>query len=173
MVLVAPGAAQEMPGMDSRSVVASFFAYWSVQDLAMAVAQAHPDVVYTIHNGRDASPLAGVYRGPEACRDLGYAMLAEFDYLNYEPTIVAVEDNIVRAQVNFRYRHRKTGNIIEGSRRLVFEIKEGLIYRLDSYEDTRRLEAFMRMSREAPSVDLDLLEPFNLQIGRQKSGAGA
>jgi len=159
--------------MDSRSVVASFLAYWSVQDLEMALAHGHPDVVYTIHNGRDASPLAGVYRGVEACRDLGYAMLAEFDYLNYEPTIVAVEDAIVRAQVNFRYRHRATGNIIEGSRRLVFEIRDDLIYRLDSYEDTLRLEAFMRMSRDAPPAATDPLEPFNLQIGRQKSGAGA
>ena len=158
--------------MDSRSVVASFFACWSVQDLEMAVAHAHPEFVYTIHNGRDASPLAGVYRGPDECRDLGYAMLAEFDYLNYEPAIVGVEDNIVRAQVNFRYRHRATGNIIEGSRRLVFEIKDDLIYRLDSYEDTLRLEAFMRMSREVPPSG-DLLEQFDLEIGRQKSGAGA
>jgi len=138
----------------------------------MAVAHGHPEFVYTIHNGRDASPLAGVYRGLDACRDLGYAMLAEFDYLNYEPTIVGVEDNIVRAQVNFRYRHRATGNIIEGSRRLVFEIKDDLIYRLDSYEDTLRLEAFMRMSREVPPAG-NLLEQFDLEIGRQKSGAGA
>jgi ketosteroid isomerase-like protein len=159
--------------MDSRSVVASFLACWSVQDLEMAVAHAHPDVVYTIHNGRDASPLAGVYRGPEACRDLGYAMLAEFDYLAYEPAILAVEDHVVRAHVNFRYRHRATGNIIEGSRRLVFEIRDDLIHRLDSYEDTLRLEAFMRMSRETRATAPDLLEPFNLKIGRQKSGAGA
>jgi hypothetical protein len=99
-------------------------------------------------------------------------MLAEFDYLHYEPTIVGVENHIVRAQVNFRYRHRETGNIIEGSRRLVFEIKDDLMYRLDSYEDTLRLEAFMRMSREVPPSG-DLLEQFDLEIGRQKSGAGA
>mgnify|MGYP001039546505 FL=1 len=158
--------------MDSRSVVASFFACWSVQDLEMAVAHGHPDVVYTIHNGQDAAPLSGVYRGPESCRDLGYAMLAEFDYLTYEPTIVSVEDNIVRAQVFFRYRHRTTGNVIEGSRRLVFEVKDGLIYRIDSYEDTLRFEAFMRMSREAPPP-IDVLDPFDLHIGRLKSGAGA
>jgi ketosteroid isomerase-like protein len=157
--------------MDNTSVVASFFAYWRVQDLEMAVAHGHPDLVYTIHNGSDASPLAGIYRGPEACRDLGYAMLAVFDYLTYEPTIISAEDSFVRAQVNFCYRHRATGNIIEGTRRLVFEIRDSLIYRLDSFEDTLRLEAFMRMSREAPPQDL--LEPYNLQIGRQKSGAGA
>lgn len=158
--------------MDSKSVVASFFTYWKVQDLEMAVAHGHPELIYTIHNGRDASPLAGAYRGPDGCRDLGYAMLAEFDYLHYDPEIIGVEGNIVRAQVNFRYRHRKTGNIIEGSRRLVFEIKDELIYRLDSYEDTLRLEAFMRMSREVPPAG-DLLEQFDLEIFRQKSGAGA
>jgi len=158
--------------MDSREVVASFFAYWSVQDLDMAVAHSHPDLIYTIHNGRDASPLAGVYRGPERCRDLGYAMLAEFDYLSYEPTIVSAEEAIVRAQVQFRYRHRATGSIIEGTRRLVFEIRDDLIYRLDSYEDTQRFEAFMRLARETPTPG-DLLETLGLDIGRQKSGAGA
>jgi ketosteroid isomerase-like protein len=158
--------------MDSRSVVVSFFAFWSVQDLEMAVAHGHPDIVYTIHNGRDASPFSGAYRGREGCRDLGYAVLAEFDYLAYEPTIVSVEDSIVRAHVFFRYRHRATGNLIEGSRRLVFEIRDGLIYRLDSYEDSRRLEAFMRMSRRAEPSD-DALDPLGLLLGRQKSGAGA
>jgi ketosteroid isomerase-like protein len=155
--------------MDSRSVVDSFFACWRVQDLDLAVAHAHPEIVYTIHNGRDASPFSGVYRGPEACRDLGYAVLSDFDYLAYEPTIVGVEGEIVRAQVFFRYRHRPTGNLIEGTRRLVFEIKDRLIIRLDSYEDAQRLEAFMRLTRETPpAANLP-----DLQIGRQKSGAGA
>jgi ketosteroid isomerase-like protein len=158
--------------MDSRSVVASFFACWGVQDLEMAVAHAHPEIVYSIHNGCDASPFSGVYRGPEACRDLGYAVLAEFDYLAYEPTIVGVEDDIVRAQVFFRYRHRPTGNLIEGSRRLVFEIKDGLIIRLDSYEDAQRLEAFMRLTRETPPAT-DPADLPDLRTGRQKSGAGA
>jgi ketosteroid isomerase-like protein len=158
--------------MDSRSVVASFFACWGVQDLEMALVHAHPEVVYTIHNGVDASPFSGVYRGPERIRDLGYAVLAEFDYVMYQPEIVSVDGSFVRARVDFRYRHRATGNIIEGSRRLEFEIRDGLIARLDSYEDARRLEAFMRMTRhdEPAPIEPNLSA---LLSSRQKSGAGA
>ena len=158
--------------MDSRSVVASFFAYWRVQDLDMAVAHGHPDVVYTIHNGRAALPFSGVYRGPEACRELGYAVLAEFDYLDYEPTIISVDGGIVRAHVFFRYRHRASGNVIAGSRRLVFDIREGLIARIDSYEDAAKFEAFMRLARGSPNVN-DPLDLLSLPAGRQKFGAGA
>jgi ketosteroid isomerase-like protein len=158
--------------LDNRSVVASFFACWRVQDLEMAVAHGHPDIVYQIHNGIDARPFAGTYRGPEACRELGYAVLAEFDYLAYEPTILGVEDNIVRAHVFFRYRHRASGSVIDGSRRLVFEIRDGLIVRIDSYEDAAKFEVFMRMARESPEVG-DPLDLTSLSIGRQKSGAGA
>jgi ketosteroid isomerase-like protein len=67
--------------MDSRSVITSFFACWRVQDLEMALAHAHSEIVYTIHNGPDASPLAGVYRGIERVRELGYSVLAQFDYV--------------------------------------------------------------------------------------------
>jgi ketosteroid isomerase-like protein len=158
--------------LDSRSVVASFFAYWRVQDLDMAVAHGHPDVVYTIYNGGDALPFSGAYRGPEACRELGYAVLAEFDYLDYEPTIISVDGCIVRAHVFFRYRHRASGSVIDGSRRLVFEIRDGLIVRIDSYEDAAKFEVFMRMARESPEVG-DPVELTSILNGRQKSGAGA
>ena len=158
--------------MDSRSVVASFFAYWRVQDLDMAVAHGHPDVIYTIYNGSDALPFAGTYRGPEACRELGYTVLAEFDYLDYEPTIISVDGCIVRTHVFFRYRHRASGNVIDGSRRLVFEIRDGLIARIDSYEDAAKFEAFMRLARKSPDVSAPL-DLAGILDGRQKSGAGA
>jgi len=138
----------------------------------MAVAHGHPDVVYSIYNGGDALPFSGVYRGLEACRELGYAVLAEFDYLDYEPTIISVDGCIVRAHVFFRYRHRASGNVIDGSRRLVFEIRDGLIARIDSYEDAAKFEAFMRLARENPNVS-DPLDLPSFLIGRQKSGAGA
>jgi ketosteroid isomerase-like protein len=99
--------------MDSRAVVTSFFGCWSVQDLEMALVHAHPDIVYVIHNGPDASPLAGVYCGIDQVRELGYRVLAEFDYVRYEPTIVRVDDEIVRARVIFGLRHRASGYIID------------------------------------------------------------
>lgn len=158
--------------MDSRSIVASFFSCWRVQDLEMALAHLHPDAVYELHNGPDARPLAGAYKGIQAIRELGYGVLADFDYLAYEPTIVSVDGHVVRAQVRAKLRHRATRHIIEGSQRSVFELKDGLIARIDLYEDAARLQAFMRMVREAPA-DGNWLAQFDLAIARQKSGAGA
>lgn len=132
--------------MDSRSVVASFFAFWRVQDLEMALGHLHPEIVYTLHNGPDALPFSGSYRGIDSCRDLGYTVLAQFDYIHYEPTIVSAKGRDVHVQVFSRLRHRATGNVIEGSQRSVFEVHDGLIKRIDIYEDAPRMEAFMRMT---------------------------
>jgi ketosteroid isomerase-like protein len=158
--------------MDSRSVVASFFECWRVQDVEMALVHLHPDIVYVIHNGPDASPLAGVYCGIEQVRELGYTVLAEFDYVHYEPTIVSDDGNIVRGRVVFGLRHRVSGFIIEGSQRSLFEVRDGLITRVDIYEDARLVEAFMRLARgSAPSEIVSELSA--LLSSRQTSGAGA
>jgi ketosteroid isomerase-like protein len=159
--------------MDSRSVVASFFECWRVQDLEMALVHVHPEIVYGIHNGPDASPLAGVYCGIDRVRELGYTVLAEFDYIRYEPTIVGLDEYIVRAQVEFGMRHRGSGHIIEGSQRSVFAVRDGLITSIDVYEDSLKVAAFMRLARGSAQLS----NGFDLSdlpiIGRQKSGAGA
>jgi ketosteroid isomerase-like protein len=158
--------------MDSRSVITSFFACWRVQDLEMALLHAHPDLVYVIHNGPDASPLAGVYHGIDRVRELGYSVLAQFDYVRYEPTIVGVEGDVVRAQVIFGLRHRGSGHVIEGSQRSVFVVRDGLIASVDIYEDALRVEAFMRLARGSEQWD-GTIDLSDLPAGRQKSGAGA
>jgi len=132
--------------MESRSVVASFLACWSVQDLEMALAHLHPEIVYTLHNGPDARPFSGSHSGIDSCRQLGYTVLAEFDYLHYEPTIVGVKGSVVNVHVVSRLRHRTTGSVVEGSQRSIFEVRDDLIARIDIYEDAPRIEAFMRLT---------------------------
>lgn len=134
--------------MDGTSVVTSFFAYWRVQDLEMALGHLHEEVVYTFHNGPDAAPFSGSYRGIESCRALGYKVLADFDYLGYEPAIVSAGSSVVSAHVRFRLRHRATGHVIEGSQRSIFQVREGLIARIDIYEDAARIEAYMKLAAQ-------------------------
>ena len=132
--------------MESRAVVASFFAYWCVQDLEMALGYLHPEIVYTLHNGPDAAPFSGSYRGIDSCRALGYKVLAEFDYLTYEPSIVSAGSSVVSAHVTFRLRHRATGHVIDGSQRSIFRVRDGLIAHVDIYEDAARMEAYMKLA---------------------------
>jgi ketosteroid isomerase-like protein len=153
--------------MDSNSVVTSFFNYWRVQDLEVALSHLHDDVVYSFHNGPEAAPFSGSYRGMESCRALGYKVLADFDYLDYEPTIVNAGNSVVSAHVRFRLRHRATGHVIEGSQRSIFQVRDGLIASIDIYEDSARIEAYMKLAAQRMVSHPAQSGPFLLN--RQKS----
>lgn len=142
------GSVREVPErepMESRDVVASFLACWRVQDLELALTHFHDEIVYTLHNGPNAGLFSGSHHGIEGCRQLGYAVLAEFDYLDYVPTIVNVAQSVVQVHVAFRIKHRQTGHVIEGTQRSVFGVRDGRIETVDIFEDAARVETFMTL----------------------------
>jgi ketosteroid isomerase-like protein len=133
--------------MSSREVVETFFAYWGAQDVELATALFHDGIVYKLQVVSADMPFGGEWRGREACREAMFSLLEEFDYLRYEPTIVDVKGGSVRARVCFKYLHRRTGGILEGTRRLVFRVKGSRISRIDGYHDAQLVDAFMRLTK--------------------------
>ena len=55
---------------------------------------------------------------------------------------------MVRVQVSFVYHHRRTGENLVGTKRLVIRLKDGLIVRVDEYHDAALIEAFMRLTQQ-------------------------
>lgn len=133
--------------MDNVEIVESFFVCWSVQDVELAAMHYHPDIEYELHSTMRELPYVGVTRGRSAVRDLLFTVIKDFDYLKYESQINSAEGDIVRARVSFQYRHRESGEILEGTRRLVFQIKDGLIVRMDRYHDDQLVDAFIRLTQ--------------------------
>jgi len=133
--------------MSSREVVETFFAYWGVQDVELTSSLFHDGMVYKLHVDTTDVPYGGEWRGKAACRHAMFSILEEFDYLKYEPTILSVRGDVVRAQVCFKYQHRRTGGVLEGTRRLVFRVKGDRIARVDGYHDARLVEAFLRLTK--------------------------
>jgi len=133
--------------MNSREVVEAFFAYWGVQDVEMTCALFHDNIVYKLHVARSVLPFGGEWRGVAACRHAMFSILEEFDYLRYEPTIVSVRGSVVRAHVRFKYQHRRTGGILEGTRRLVFHVRNGRILYVHGFHDAQLIDAFMQLTQ--------------------------
>lgn len=133
--------------MNNIEIVQSFFACWSVQDVELASMHYHPDMEYELHSGMSEFPYVGVTRGKAAVRDLLFTIIKDFDYLKYESQINGAEGDIVRARVSFKYQHRQSGEILEGTRRLVFRLKDGLIIRMDRYHDDQLVDAFIRLTQ--------------------------
>jgi ketosteroid isomerase-like protein len=157
--------------MNNRDMIASFFASWGAQDVEWTLEHLHENVVYEIHVDVTDLPFARVTRGREACRTALFSILRDFDYLKYEPTINGENGNTVRARIEFRYRHRPTGEVYEGSRRLVFKLQDGLIIRIDGYHDAELFAAFMRLMKHRVDTNQVLSGPELPKRQREDFGA--
>jgi ketosteroid isomerase-like protein len=158
--------------MNDHATVASWIACWAVQDVEMTLAHLHENVIYKVHGSRDVLPFSGEKRGQEALRELMFTVLADFDVLLYAPNFIRVTGSGVRAHVGYIYRHRATGEILEGTRRLVMQFRDGLIARIDGYYDDRMIEAFMRLTRHRIATNQTVRAP-ELPIRRAREGSGA
>ena len=157
--------------MDNAAIVRSFFLCWGAQDIELAAMHFHEDMVYELHSVTAELPYCGVTSGRAACRDLLFTIIRDFDYLKYEAHINSVEDDVVRAQVSFSYRHRQSGEVLDGTRRLVFRIKDGLIIRMDRYHDDERVDAFIRLTRQSVATDQVVGPPvLRTTIGSERDG---
>jgi len=158
--------------MDSGAVVRSYFAVWGAQDVELTVAHTHPAFVYKVHVNSTVLPFGAETRGHEAFRNLLFTILADFDFLKYEPTVVSVNGRLVRTHVAFKYLHRQSGETLEGTRRLVFTIRSGLILRIDGYHDAELVEAFVRLTQHRVAMNQVVRAP-QLPRGRAREGSGA
>jgi len=130
----------------TRRTVELFLRYWSAQDVPMSMTTTAEDVVYTLHVNDTSVPFAGSQRGHEAVSAALYQILADWDLVDYDPEILGIEGDTARVRCDFRYRHRRSGNELKGSFRLVMKVRDGLIVAADEYQDAALLEAFIRMS---------------------------
>jgi ketosteroid isomerase-like protein len=153
--------------MGNRAVVESFLACWSVQDVEMTIEHVHEDFVYALYISETALPYGGETRGKDNVRAVLYAILAEFDYLRYDPEIISVDGDMVRVAVAFVYHHRRTGENLSGTKRFVIHLRDGLITRIDEYHDAAKVEAFMRLTAQRTEAD-EVTSPPELPKARRR-----
>jgi ketosteroid isomerase-like protein len=78
---------------------------------------------------------------------------AAFDVIRFDIRSIVTKDDVIRCQVNYELRHTASGEILDGTCRLVFEVRDGRIVREREYNDVERMRAFMRLcegSEQAP-----------------------
>ncbi len=157
--------------MEDQAIVASWIGSWAAGDVETTLAHLHDGIVYKIHTSV-VLPFGGEKRGHEALRELMFTVLADFDVLLYSPNYIRASNDGVRANVGYIYRHRATGEVLEGTRRLLIQIRDGLIGRIDGYYDDRMVEAFMRLTQHRIATNQVVRAP-ELPSGRAREGSGA
>lgn len=134
-----------------RDVIARLIESWTAQDIDATIDLLHDDVIYRLHSDPDAA-YTGETSGKGEVRGLLEFMLAEWDYIHYEPQLMGVEGGVARIQVRYRLQHRLSGEILGGSKRTVIRLRDGLVAEIDEYEDVALVAAFMRLAKSYITV---------------------
>lgn len=134
-----------MPHPTPIEVVNGFNAAWAEGDIDKAIGYVAEDCVYELHISGEALAHGGETAGREKIAAVLRQIRQDFEYILYRPFKLTADGDTVRFQVEFMYRHRKSGEVLNGRFRMVMQVKHGLLVRADEYHDRAKVEAFMRL----------------------------
>jgi ketosteroid isomerase-like protein len=126
-------------------VVRQFNTFWAAGDIDSAALLVAEHSVYALYISGDLLPFAGETVGRDDILVALHRMRADYEYLLYRPLGLMTKGDEVRYQVEFMYRHRRSGEVLSGRFRMIMRIEDGLIVRTDEYHDRAKVEAFLRM----------------------------
>lgn len=127
------------------AVVERFNALWPSGDIDGAMLLIAEHAVYNLYISEDLLSIGGQTVG-RVNIDAGLRQVRhDFEYLLYRPFDLIASGNDVRHQVEFMYRHVRSGEVISGRFRMIMRVEDGLIVRADEYHDRAKVEAFLRL----------------------------
>jgi ketosteroid isomerase-like protein len=131
-------------------VVKEFNTAWAQGNTEDAIAYLAEDAAYALHISGDVLSHGGEHIGREKIATVLRTIREEFEYILYRPLQLTADGDTVRYQVEFMYRHRASGEVLNGRFRMVMQVTDGLILRADEYHDRAKVEAFMRLVEKLP-----------------------
>lgn len=126
-------------------IVEEYWQVWSRRDKSAALALAADDICYALYVPEEVLPFGGVTRGKASISDRLQTILDIFDTLAYRGHVTQVAGSVVHGRVEYAFRHKMTGEEIDGSMRQVIRIEDGRIVDWQEYTDVERVRAFMRL----------------------------
>ena len=123
----------------------TFWRAWAKRDKAAALLLMSSDIRFAMHIPQETVPFGGETIGLPAFSDRLQTILDAFDTLHFQGTVTGVTGHVVRGQVSYAFRHKWTGEILEGVMRHVASGGPSRIAVLEEYHDVERIKAFMRL----------------------------
>jgi ketosteroid isomerase-like protein len=126
-------------------VVRQFNDAWAVGDIDAAALLVAPNAVYALYISGEVLPHGGETHGRDNIAAALRQVREDFEYLLYRPLKLKSDGDVVRFQVEFMYRHRRSGEVLSGRFRFLMRVEDGLIVRADEFHDRAKVEAFLRL----------------------------
>jgi len=130
---------------DPEGVLDGVARAYALGDLEATGAYFDEYAVYAIYVDAEVLPFAGEVVGRTEIMRVWQTVREHFELLKYEQRNLTCDDDIVRYQIAFAFRHRVSDETIDGIMRIVAQVKDGQVVRYREYHDQERLRAFMRL----------------------------
>lgn len=132
--------ADEVVDVARRGVTA-----YAAGDYATLGTLLSDDIVYVLYLDQADYPFAGETQGRDVLMERFRLIHGLFEYVLFRPFTFRARKDTAHTQVEFIYRHRATGEVLDGRFRLVLTVRDGLVCRIEEYHDAARVEAFARL----------------------------
>jgi ketosteroid isomerase-like protein len=130
---------------DLASILRAVWAAYATGDRAGTLEHFSDSVSFGIYVPQEVLPFGGETHGKAAMSDRLQTVYDQFEIVQYTGTVLNVSENTARGQVAYIFRHKWTGEALEGKMRLLFEFDGPLIVRLQEFHDVEMVRAFMRL----------------------------
>lgn len=120
---------------------------------------ASEDCIYRLNVSDASTPFGGVTVGRTAILQAMIETRRVFEYVLYRPLSFADKGPIVRSRTEFIYRHRASGEMLNGYIRHVFKVEGGQFVEADEFHDAPMAEAFLRLFPWQPETSDDVFQP--------------
>ncbi len=131
------------------TVIEALWAAWARRDKAATLALVSDDIRFTLHIPPEIVPFGTTPNeltiGKRALSDQLQTILDIFETIAYSGRVLGIIEGRVHGQVSYIFRHKLTGEEIDGVMRHLVRIVDGRITVIEEYHDVERVKAFMRL----------------------------
>jgi ketosteroid isomerase-like protein len=144
---------------DPEGIVEAAMTAYALGDYETAASYYAPDATFALYANDDIFPFAGEWRGREAIVNCWHKIGAAFEVIRFDIRSIATSGDIIRCQVSYELHHTASGETLDGTCRLVLEVRDGQIVREREYNDVERIHAFMRLCEYAAQIPVEVSAP--------------
>ena len=130
---------------EPADIARALWSAWRVRDKAATLALLADDIVFALFVPQEVLPFGGETTGKPSVSDRLQTILDQFDTLMYEGKVTRTQGETVYGRIDYQFRHKVTGETIDGVMRQVIVVCDDLIARINEYHDIELVRAFMRL----------------------------
>jgi ketosteroid isomerase-like protein len=126
----------------TETILSDIYDAWRAQDLEWLASYLPHDFTHVMQIPTVVHPVLGVCRGKGAVLERWRLVVTDYEVLDFDTRALMIDKNRAAIEIPLRYRHRKTGTLLETTKANFWTLEDGWPVKLTEYYDVEYIQAF-------------------------------